>query len=79
MSGLRRPPVIFIFSLFVLALVAVALGVVNAQSGSVRVPDNAHATGYGSGWECDRGFRKTDQACAAIIVPANAYLIPVSA
>ena len=74
MSRLRRPPVIFIFSLFVLALVAVALGVVNAQSGSVRVPDNAHATGYGSGWECDRGYRQVKGACAAVKLPANAYL-----
>jgi len=74
MSRLRRPPVIFIFSLFVLALLAVALGDVFAQSGSIRVPDNARATGYGSGWECDRGYRQVKRACAAVKAPANAYL-----
>ncbi len=73
MSRLRRPPVIFILSLFVLAFLAAALGVVFAQSGSVRVPDNAHATGYGSGWKCDRGYRQVKGACAAVKVPANAF------
>ena len=74
MSSLRRPPVIFIFSLFGFALLAAALGVVFAQSGSVRVPDNAHARGYGGGWECDRGYRQVKGGCAAVKAPANAYL-----
>ena len=39
------------------------------RSASARLP------GFrGSGWECDRGYRKVDQSCVAIAVPDNAYL-----
>lgn len=37
------------------------------------VPANATAKSYGEGWECDRGYRRDDDACLAIIVPQNAY------
>ena len=29
---------------------------------------------YGRGWECHRGFRLSNESCAAVRVPANAYL-----
>ena len=58
MSRMRRPCAISIHALFLLALLAAAPGVVFAQGGSVGMPDNAHAKSYGSGWECDQGYRE---------------------
>ena len=59
--------------LIFLALLAAAPGAVFAQGGSLEVPENASAKTYGSGWECDPGYREIDEACAAVKVPANAY------
>ena len=39
----------------------------------MRLPANASARNFGEGWECDRGYRREDNACLAIIVPENAY------
>jgi hypothetical protein len=39
-----------------------------------RLPLNAHASRLGDGWECSRGYRQVEEACAPIRVPANAYL-----
>ena len=38
-----------------------------------KVPDNATAKTYGSGWDCDSGYRQEGSACEAIVVPENAY------
>lgn len=74
MSRMRRPRAISIHALFVLALLAAAPGVVFAQGGSVGMPDNAHAKSYGSGWECDQGYREAQGTCATVKVPAtNAF------
>ena len=42
----------------------------------IAVPAHAYAvdSSYGSGWECERGYRQLHGACAQIQVPANAYL-----
>ena len=45
-----------------------------AQGASQVIPQNAHAKSYGSGWECDHGYRQREQKCAEVVVPANAYL-----
>lgn len=37
------------------------------------IPDNASKKSFGSGWECNLGFRVDDQSCAAITVPKNAF------
>jgi hypothetical protein len=63
---------------FVCALVALALsvsvsGVVLAQDGSAVMPENAHRSEYGTGWECDRSYREADGRCLVVSVPANAY------
>jgi hypothetical protein len=39
-----------------------------------KIPSDAHPARYGSGWECDRGYRKADGACIAVEVPPNAHL-----
>jgi hypothetical protein len=38
------------------------------------VPENAQASRYGSGWECNRGFRRQDDACFEVKLPDNAFL-----
>ena len=37
------------------------------------MPENASPNRYGSGWTCDRGYRKVDGICNVVKVPANAY------
>ena len=71
---MRRPRVISIHSLIFLASLAAAPGVVFAQGGSVGMPENARVKSYGSGWECNRGYREFNGACIAIKVPPNGYL-----
>ncbi|MEQ9643007.1 MAG: hypothetical protein RIM84_23500 [Alphaproteobacteria bacterium] len=39
------------------ALVAVALSTAISATRAADMPANAHARTYGSGWECDRGYR----------------------
>ena len=73
MSRMRRPRNIFIHSLFFLTLLAVAPCLVLAEDGSVEIPKNARAKSFGSGWECNRGYREVNGACAAVKVPANAF------
>jgi len=76
MTRMRRPRATFtrsLVSLILLAVLAAAPGVVLAQGGSGAIPANARAKSYGSGWECKRGYREVDGACAAVKVPANAY------
>jgi hypothetical protein len=33
---------------------------------------------YGTGWKCDRGYHADKDACIAVEVPANGYLIDAS-
>lgn len=64
---------------FLIALAALALwpSVAATQDESAgAAPPNAHMKRYGSGWECDRGYRRVDGACVAVEVPADAYLEP---
>ena len=74
MRRTRRPHTISIHLLILWALVATAPGIAFAQVGSAGLPENAHAGSYGSGWECDRGYRAVDEACRALKLPENAHL-----
>ena len=56
MTSLLRPRVLFIISLFVFALLVLAVGEHGARGETGVIPDNAHANNYGSGWECNRGY-----------------------
>lgn len=56
-----------------LTLSCVALGAFAAQAGTVSIPSNAHKKDYGSGWECDKGFREKRSGCAAVYIPENAF------
>jgi len=56
----------------ILAVLLLALPAV-AQTAATPMPPNASAKSYGDGWECDIGYRRNAEACAAVVVPANAY------
>src|SRR5687767_10951735 len=47
---------------------------VSAQNSADVAPANAHARPYGTGWQCDFGYRQTSGLCAAIELPANAHV-----
>ena len=71
---MRRHRTLVIHPLTVLAFLATpASGVALAQGGSAEIPENAHANSYGSGWQCDYGYRAVDEACVAVQVPENGY------
>ena len=55
MIKMRRPPIISIQLLMLLALLAAIPGHVFAKGGPVDMPEHASAKKYGSGWECNRG------------------------
>jgi len=45
-----------------------------AERDAVEVPPNAHLERSGRDWECDRGYRKSGDTCAAVKIPPDAYL-----
>jgi membrane protease subunit HflC len=71
----RRPKFdVFAYALICLAAFAVPAELALAQEGKGALPSNATAKTYGSGWECDRGYRKNAGSCIAVTLPVNAYL-----
>jgi hypothetical protein len=78
-SRMRRHRTLLIHPLILLALQSTASGVALAQGDSAEIPENAHANSFGSGWQCDYGYRAVDQACVAVKVPENGYLAADSA
>lgn len=74
-----RPPYINSFwALLLSALLVAGPDIAFAQGPSGAIPENARAKSYGGGWECNRGYRETKGACAAVKVPANAYATDTS-
>jgi hypothetical protein len=59
-------------------LASASPGLTFAQGSAVDVPENASVKQYTSGWECDRGYREANGACARVAVPANALLTSTS-
>src|SRR5688572_18900159 len=37
-------------------------------------PEHARVSRYGSGWDCNTGFRRVGDTCVQVVVPAHAYL-----
>jgi hypothetical protein len=68
----RRASNPFTWLLFI-GLVAALPGIAAAQTASIDIPENARNKSFGSGWECERGFREADGACRAVEIPANAF------
>lgn len=71
----KRPPLARSCSRLavVAGLVASLAFPVFAQDGTAPMPANAQSKTYGEGWDCDRGYRRADDECLAVIVPANAF------
>jgi len=59
---------------FVVAFHTLALLVVCASAAAERVPENASPNAYGTGWSCDRGYRRVGDSCRSIQIPENASL-----
>jgi hypothetical protein len=72
--GLRQTLGASIRALVFLAVLVSVPGVLIAKSRTVEIPENARAKHYGSGWECNRGYRAAGKRCVAVKAPANAYL-----
>lgn len=62
--------------LFGVSLLA-AYASVSSRADERGPPRHAHASRYGGGWECSRGFQQVEEACVPVKVPANAYLDPL--
>jgi|JTFP01.1.fsa_nt_gb hypothetical protein len=41
---------------------------------SSGMPANAHVDVYGTGWDCNRGFRKSGNECVEVKMPLNAHI-----
>lgn len=41
---------------------------------SSGIPANAHLDVYGTGWDCNRGFRKAGNECVEVKMPPNAHI-----
>ena len=67
LSASRR----YLFALAVLPLVICAAEAPQVQT--AIVPSNAHAAAYGSGWECNSGYRRSQSTCAAIMLPDHSF------
>src|SRR4029079_10372228 len=52
-----------VFTPLVLSLFWMAPDAAAAQSVTAAAPANSHARGYGSGWECDYGYRERAGLC----------------
>lgn len=48
---------------FVLVLLAAAFGIGFAQSGSVKLVENAQMKSNGNGWKCNDGYREVGNGC----------------
>jgi hypothetical protein len=62
-----------IHALVFLAVLVSVPGVLIAKSRTVEIPENARAKNYGSGWECNRGYRAAGKRCVAVKTPANSF------
>src|SRR6267378_3533317 len=71
--GVRRVPSSRLW-LAALLIATSGAAVSQTQTSAGGLPNNAHASRYGTGWECARGFRKAGEACEAVSVPENGYL-----
>ena len=74
MNTKRSKIIVFTYALVVFAVLAVPAQLTLAQETKGAFPENATAKTYGSGWECDRGYRKIAGSCIAVALPTNAYL-----
>ena len=73
MDTLEKLPRIIILNFIFLAFFTITQNFVYSQNTSANLPKNAHLSIYGTGWDCDIGYREIDNICEAIDLPENAY------
>jgi hypothetical protein len=61
------------YLLIIFSLLAISPGYVYAKNDVIELPENATAKSYGTGWNCDKGYREKNSTCEVVIVPDNAY------
>ena len=59
-------------SALVMAIVAFGAGAL-AQDGLGQPPENAQKRNFGSGWNCNIGYRVDEGRCVKLDIPENAY------
>ena len=74
MKSKRSKLGVFEYALVLLAVFSGPLELASAQDSKGAIPANSTAKSYGSGWECDKGFRMNGGSCIAVTSPKNAYL-----
>ena len=74
MNNMQRLSNYFIQFILVFLFFMAIPSVATAKDTALDIPENAHTNRYGSGWECDRGYRPTKNSCVAIKLPENAFL-----
>lgn len=68
----RTEPVAHIF--VQLSLMFFLSGHAIAKTASRSNPPNSRVDAYGSGWECNKGYREDKGGCVKVVLPPNAYL-----
>ena len=74
MAKIQRLHSISMHPQILLISLLITLNLSFAYDTSPDIPENAHPKKYGSGWECERGFRAVGESCEAVAVPDNAHL-----
>lgn len=75
---MRRFAYSSLFCLAVSALVTFAGLSAYGQNSDATLPANATSKTYGTGWDCDRGYREADGDCDSIRIPENAIATKTS-
>src|SRR5210317_1731993 len=56
------------------AILIVQLFAANVWAEKAEMPKNSSPRSYGSGWDCDSGYRQVNNTCDQIVLTENAYL-----
>jgi hypothetical protein len=68
MTVLARFPAFRGYAVAITLLFMLAMSAAFAAS-----PENSRKSEYGTGWQCNPGFREVNLRCIKVVVPANAY------
>ena len=45
------------------------------QDSISKIPENATLRNYGTGWDCNSGYREDNNTCEAIVIPENQIIL----
>jgi len=71
--GLKTRRALSMRPLMLLALCIALPQAAFSQGTATPAPQNSHPKGYGTGWECDYGYREAAGSCVAIVIPSNGH------